>query len=223
MHNGETWNGDSSGTGDGSWADTDHFGTAQFFFVEDSLFQNGDISDAHDGARYVIRHCTSTQASVNNGQMFNHGLTDARGRATRAAEVYQNNFNQPGTTGAGNPVYSWNSGTLIFWGNNVLEYKGAVAMDYTRSNNATYTYLATPTGWGYCGTNFNGTGSNWDGNTPTSTGYACLDQDGRGKGDLLNGQQFPNALNTRTGTIAWPQQALVPGYIFANTFTTSGG
>ena len=208
FHNGAGTNADAS------WADTDHFGSSQFLFVEDSRFRNGDIGDGHDGARFVLRYNTSTTDVGGHGQMYTHGVTDARGRATRAAEVYNNTFFQP-NEGAGNPVYSLNSGTLLFWGNTVTRYKGAIQMDYTRSSNATYTYQVPPNGWGYC----NGT-SAWDGNN-NSSGYPCLDSPARGAGDLLSGN-FPNVINTRTGNIAWPAQVRSPVYVWNITYTPWG-
>jgi len=214
FHNGTTWQGDTSGNADQSWVDTDHFGTSEFMFAEDDLFNNGDVGDAHDGARFVIRHCTM-QNTVNNGQMYTHGLTDARGRATRAAEVYLNNWSEAQATG--NPTYSFNSGALLYWGNTVNNYRGAVQMSYTRSSNQTYTYMAPPSGWGYCGTAQTGSPSAWDENL-NNYGYACLDSPARGAGDLLSGN-FPSVVDTRTGTITWPQQVLDPAYVWNNTYT----
>src|SRR5262249_19553307 len=50
-------------------------------------------------------------------------------------------------------------------------------------------------------------------------GYACVDQLGRGKGDLLSGI-FPNKVNTAMGnTIAWPRQVLEPVYVWGNTWS----
>src|SRR5207245_3335203 len=73
--------------------------------------------------------------------------------------------------------------------------------------------------WGDAGTECNGTGSMWDGGTAlgkdTTLGYPCLDQPGRGQGDLLTGF-FPNKVNRTTGTIRWPNQALEPIYIWNN-------
>jgi hypothetical protein len=213
LHNGSTWNGGDSG--DGSWADTDHFGTSQFFFVEDCRFHNGDMGDAHEGARYVLRHNTVTVDAVGHGQMFNHGVTSARGRGTRAAEVYQNNFVQPGTTGSGNPAYSINSGTALIWGNTITQYRYGITIDYTRKDNGTYPYGTTPGGWGNC----NGTtGTAWD----EPSAIPCLDAPARGAGDLLSGN-FPNVINQRTGNIAWPRQALSPIYYWSNNYTPSGG
>ena len=52
--------------------------------------------------------------------------------------------------------------------------------------------------------------------TDTAKGYPCLDQPGRGQGDLITGG-FPNKVNSTTGTIYWPSQALEPIYIWNNT------
>ncbi len=234
IHNGEGWGGSSesgNAVGDHSWADTDHFGTSEFFFVEDNQFSNGDIGDAHDGARYVLRYNTMVETSLGSaGQMYNHGLTNARGRATRAVEVYMNAFTQPGTTGQNNPVYAINSGTLLFWGNTITQYRNAVSIDYTRRSNGTYTYAAPPNGWGYCGTAYGPT--NWDQNT-NSYGYACLDAAARGAGDLLEGD-FPSPAGAGPGvcdetqgcpnyTGTRPNQTIDPIYLWNNTFTPAGG
>jgi len=64
--------------------------------------------------------------------------------------------------------------------------------------------------------------SSWDQNSG-STGYACIDQPGRGKGELLTGY-FPTKVNSEQGnTIAWPNQALEPVYVIANSFTPASG
>jgi len=221
IHNGREWNGDTQGWGDRSWTDTDHFGTNQFFFLEDNRFHNGDPGDGASGARYVLRYNTVTVDSVSGlqGQMFNHGLTPGRYRGMRAAEVYNNTFVQPGPTGAGNPAYSSNSGTLLFWGNTISQYRYGLDIGYTRKDNAAYGYSGTPGGWGYCGTAMGP--SNWDQNIDSS-GYPCLDAPARGAGDLLSGM-FPNVVNTRTGTIAWAQQVRSPIYVWGNNFTPSSG
>lgn len=64
-------------------------------------------------------------------------------------------------------------------------------------------------------------GSAWDANTD-AVGYACLDQPGRGKGDLLTGS-FSSKVNQTTGTIAWPNQALEPIYIWSNNVSIAPG
>ena len=44
----------------------------------------------------------------------------------------------------------------------------------------------------------------------------ALDQTGRGKGDLLGNDGSGNPINTTTGTVAWPHQALEPCYSWNN-------
>jgi hypothetical protein len=66
------------------------------------------------------------------------------------------------------------------------------------------------------------TGSPWDTNTNALTGYACLDQPGRGVGDLLSGY-FPSKQNDRTGTIASVLQGLEPVYIWKNAIVWATG
>jgi hypothetical protein len=221
FHNGVGWNGSNesgNAIGDHSWSDTEHWGSSKFFFVEDSRFSGGDVSDAHDGARYVMRHCTVTGS--NSEQFFNHGLTNSRARATRAAEIYSNTFTNTGNNG--NPPYSLNSGTLLFWGNTVTGgYRSAVEIGYsfrtTAGGGGNYNYTGN---WGYCGVAAGGP-TNWDGNL-NSTGLACIDQPGRGSGDLLTGDFPPNGsgvINTKTGTVGWPHQALSPIYVWNNTYT----
>lgn len=65
------------------------------------------------------------------------------------------------------------------------------------------------------------TGSAWDGNTD-ALGYPAIDQPGRGQSDLLTGS-FPDKINSTTGTIAWPNQALEPIYIWKNVGSMAGG
>jgi len=151
IHNGIGWNGSSetgNAKGDHSWNDTEHFGSNQFFFFEDSQWA-GDIGDASDASRYVLRYSTVT----GHGQMYNHGQTNARGRGTRAAEVYHITYTRSSPDGA--PAQSLNSGTLLYWGNTSTNYRYMVSQDYTRKDNSTYGYGTTPSGWGNC----NGTGT----------------------------------------------------------------
>ena len=77
---------------DYSWHDPCNFGSANFFFIEDNTFTNTNatnqafITDAVAGARFVIRHNTSTGYRTGD-----HG-TDSVGRqrGSRCYEVYNN-------------------------------------------------------------------------------------------------------------------------------------
>jgi hypothetical protein len=225
----DTYGGDS--LGDGGWADNSALGTANFMYVENNTNNNGlYFNDCDFGGRAVVRYNV-----LNNSQLQTHptGSTPNADRGCRAQEVYQNQFNGlsscNGGAGFNNCLYNTyflSSGTGVYWGNTVpvinssagSGYQWGLSIQSMRISNSTYTQNATPTGWGYCGTALNGTGSNWDENTSSSTGYACLDQPGRGKGDLL-ANDFPNTINTTTGTIAWPHEALEPIYEWLDSLT----
>jgi hypothetical protein len=213
--------------GDGSWAAPTGFGTSDFVFVEDSHFTTdqflGTANDCNAGGRMVWRYNTFTSA----GALQTHPTGGAqRGRGCRAMEGYGNITSvHPARVGHEPPyTFAWiSSGPALLWGNTAPDtYKLFIFLDSMRKSDATYSQSPTPEGWGYCGTAFNGTGSGWDGNEDPASGYPCLDQPGRGQSDLLAGD-FPNAINTKTGTIAWPNQALDPIREWMNTFTAVPG
>jgi hypothetical protein len=208
--------------GDGAFAAATDLGTDKFLYVEDSTF-NGDSkygtsNDCTHGGRYVWRHNTMNRASVQT-----HPTGGAnRARGCRAWEVYLNTY----TGDANDPEFNtgfFSAGTGVIWGNSApAGYSNFLSFHSMRKNNSTYGQVSTPNGWGYCGTAFNGVGSNFDGNTDASSGYPCIDQPGRGVGDLLSGA-FPNATNMTTGcTVSspcvWPRQALEPIYEWMNVW-----
>ncbi len=234
VYNGVGWGGlnDSPNAGgqqiqgNASWRAADGFGTSGFFFIEDSYFSYGWFGNCVVGGRWVFRHNTG----VNVNGTAEHGTTFYE-RSCRAAEFYDNNLTGAPQSGNGNSVYSNNGGTTLWWGNTVASgYPNAVTLDVPRKNNA-YSGCCTvpPSGWGYCGTNFNGTGSPWDGNSNTATGYPCLDGPGRGMGDSIGNPpgtstgNFPLCNITQgcsTNNGQWPRQAIVPIYVWANTYTS---
>jgi hypothetical protein len=221
FYNGANWNGSSDGDGHASWNDTSHFGTSRFFYTEDNRFNYGWFSDCVLGGRYVHRHNTGTNVSGT----ANHGTTFYE-RGCRAAEIYDNIYN--GAPQTGNATYSNNSGPVLYWGNTASSsYQNVVTTAVPRKDNSYSGCCALPpTGWGYCGTTFDGTGSPWDQNSNTTTGYACLDQPARGRGDLLSGN-LPTTCNLTLNPACnvfsgqWPRQDLDPIYVFANTYSTT--
>jgi hypothetical protein len=224
------------GTGDSAWAAPAGFGGPDFIFLEDNDF-NGDevpnlpgryfatVSDCNAGGRFVVRYNRIVSASV--GQTHPTGGA-GRGRGCRAHELYGNVVTPAASFDprADEPPYAFSfmtSGAMLVWGNSASGvYKNFISLNVVRKSNSPYPQTATPNGWGYCGTSFSGIGSSWDGNTSSTTGYPCLDQPGRGQGQLLSGQ-FPNAVNTATGTIAWPNQVLEPIREWLNTATIVPG
>lgn len=213
--NGGNWNGAIDTTGDASWVDTDHFGSSQFFYVEDTRFNNGWISDCSNGGRWVLRYVT---AVLPTGGIANHGTHD-QGRGCRAAEVYQSNFSSPIANGGA--IQSVNAGPSLVWGNTISGIRWVTQLSIVRQSGATYSQSPPPTGWGYCGNTQTGVTSAWDGNT-SNNGYPCLDAPGRSAGNMLTGIIFPSIVNSTTGTQTWPHQVLDPVYVWGNTYSPGG-
>lgn len=217
------WNNDALGVGDQSWASPTNFGSSGFVFVENNEFHssyNAATAYANDctgGGRFVWRY----NILVNTNQQTHPTGGGERHRGCRALEIYNNS--ETGTGGANvNYNFFWfSSGSALIWGNTVdNSFSNFVTLHSMRRNTSTYSQNATPAGWGYCGTSQNGTGSAWDRNTNTTTGYRCLDQPGQGVGQLLV-NDFPNTINSVTGSISWPHEALEPVYEWLDSVSAS--
>jgi hypothetical protein len=184
----ENWNGGSYG--DGSWADDARLGTASALYMEDNTYQsNGSkngVVDAVGGTHYVFR-----MNQVHDDILVAHGTeSSGRSRGTRAVEVYGNTL----TCGSGYCENELRSGTAVIYGNTLTGNWGGVYMLKE------YRLGAALGGWPQ-------DPSVWDGDTD-AYGYPCLDQVGRGKGDLLSG-----AAATPVG---WPHQQAEPVYGWNN-------
>jgi hypothetical protein len=86
---GDTWFGDSS------WAAPVNWGSDEFVFIEDCLFDNGRSSiDGHEGGRYVARHNIFQNGWTNLDYVADHGRAPCTNsnRGMRAMEIYQNTF-----------------------------------------------------------------------------------------------------------------------------------
>jgi hypothetical protein len=212
------WNGgsDPNGLGNASWTDIDYFGTGNFMFAENNLFTGGGWAyDCTAGGRYVFRY----NLVGPHVKLQTHGLTSDAHRSCRNMEVYNNSLVFSSTPVSDNFAFliELEGGTGLFWGNTVTGFVQFIHEDTVRTNNLTYSQTAPPNGWGYCGTGVTGVTSAWDQNT-NSAGYACIDQVGRGKGDLLTGSSFPNIVDSVTNKVTSPNQALDPVYAWANTY-----
>jgi len=225
IHHGKC-NGDPTDDGDGAWADSSHWGSSSFFFIENNNFQmlplnsgshNFDF-DCGRGGRFVFRYNYSgyhmeTQTHAVSGSTG----SDDNSRPCRAHEQYNNIFawsSNPSSDYSG-MLEDSESGSGLFFNNSTVGFARIQRVDVVRQNNATYPQTAPPNGWRYCGTTLGP--SAWDGNTD-ATGYPCLDQVGRGRGDLLTGP-FPNKIDSVTGKISWPNQAPDPWYMWNITYT----
>ncbi len=229
--------------GNADWAAATGFGTSNYLFVEDNIitgspaFHDTRIYDAYTGGRIVVRFNNVIASTLGEDHATGHSGDD---RGARSHEIYGNLCTQGvGQTEPNYDLVDIGGGTAVIWGNSAVQiFKNVIHFNVTRKNNDTYNESATPNEWGYAGTEFNGydpgngngvmsaPGSNWDGGTVNATdtvhGYPCLDQPGRGQGDLLTGS-FPSKLNNSTGTIHWPNQALEPIYIWNNNASVAPG
>lgn len=214
--------------GDGSWAAPSNWGSGNAIFIENNVFNSNSpsgqsssyMSDCYSGGRMVIRHNTMNQVGTD---VHPTGGAGADIRGCRSTEVYNNTYiGAAGSTSSTYDTFWLSSGTALVWGNTSTNYKNFIELHSMRRDNSTYPQTATPNGWGYCGTSFNGTGSVWDLNSNTTTGYRCLDSPGNGQSDLLTGTA-PNKVDSATGTKTWPNQKLEPIYEWLNTFTSVAG
>lgn len=213
------YSGNTQGFGDASFATATALGSNDFMFVENNTFNNGFVDDCYAGGKWVIRYNT-----INSSTTQTHPTGGAgRIRGCRAFELYNNTFigSNSNPTNAG---LFLSNGTGVIWGNIApAGYEEFVSGHVDLAENNTYPQSSPPNGWGYCGTAQTGISSNWNENT-NSSGYACLDQLGRGIGDLLSGA-FPTACDQTSGGCAagtftgtWPNQALEPIYEWMDTW-----
>jgi hypothetical protein len=116
---GSSWDGRSFG--DGSWAAPTRFGSSQFLFIEDNTFTHAGsytriVTDAHAGARFVVRHNAIFDAFTGN-----HGTeSTGRIRGSRAMEVYQNAFTG---TNLNRFVGGSRSSTVLFHDNTISGFQ----------------------------------------------------------------------------------------------------
>lgn len=187
--------------GDMAWASPDDFGGHKFSFVEDSIFNligvgPANYIDSAGGARYVLRHNT-----FHDGFLRAHGTDSTEQvRGTRAIEIYDNSFINNVAIFDG--VEELRSGAALFYKNQFLGAGGfnyGITLKAFRDNGNFWAI------WRPC----DGT-ADWDQNLPGEQGYACLDQPGRGQGNL--------ATTTVNGLIParWPNQELSPVYFWNN-------
>jgi hypothetical protein len=220
------------------WTQPTDFGGTNYFFVEDNIITGAAspaetvystrVFDGFTAAKMVIRFNTLVASCLSENHATGHAPND---RGPRSIEIYGNLVTSPLAEDPNYNAVDIGSGTQLVWGNSWDQvYKNIYLLRVIRyagqSGGGTYNQTATPDGWGYAGTTFNGVGSSWDGGTAlgtaTTTGYPCLDQPGRGRGALLT-NDFPDKLNFSTGTLTWPTQELSPIYIFKNVGSIVGG
>lgn len=216
-------------SGDAHWAASSNWGSASFFYIEDNIINGHTTNTVYDSAltdcvtagRFVVRFNTVVDAGISQTHPTGHSGND---RGCRAHENYANSVTSNHVL---DPNFAFdynNSGSAMVWNNSVNNvYKNIIYFNDCRQDTGCgYTQSDTPTGWGWCGTAHSGTGSNWDRNDSASLGYPCIDQPGRGQGDLLTGD-FPSKTNSATGTVHWPNQVQDPQYMWMQTGSVVAG
>jgi len=214
----------NSDFGDANWAAPTSFGTSAFMYLENDVFNGGAANDCDDGGRIVIRYSTINAASSGGDQglwqTHQMGQGTQRSRGCRAEEVYHLYVLNPNPSNNLYTVGDGGSGTGVAWNNTISGgYSYDIGFQNIREVSTGHSQSAPTNGIGYCGTGSNGSSSPWDGNT-NSMGYPCIDQTGRGQGDLLNGQNFPSAVDSTAGTITWPHNLREPWYVWNETIAS---
>lgn len=227
------WNASSPGTGsgqgDGSWNDATTLGSNRYMYIERNTFNSTSTgnnptpsNDCLSGGRFVERYNTFTGGGALQTHPTGHAGDD---RCCRSFEIYGND-GVPDTVSSAPEFnfYFLSSGTGVIWGNTASGYQNFVTIHSMLYDTNTYQQSAPPNGWGYCGTAASGSNSAW--NLSTGSGYVCLDQPGRGQGDLLSGV-FPNKCDQTTGCSTyngtWANDALEPVYEWMDNWTTASG
>lgn len=196
IENGRGWNGDTTSSGDKSWADAAYWGSSKFFFVEDNWFnQTGTsgnyLNDCSTGGRQVIRHNTAVAlGAVQQHEM--HG--DARG--CREGEIYQNTFLN---TTEGDSIVGNRSGSVLVWGNTIQQSKIINNPTIDRVNNVNGDFV--PLDYAECG---NGNTNNGFVGVVSTSGTAVTLVSGNSSWNSIGGTtiQFPV-----TSPAAWPSES----------------
>lgn len=208
--------------GNAPWSQATALGSLSTIDFEDNEFIN-DGEDCDRGGRFTLRY--NNDVGPQGQYVLVHPTGEPGGaiRGCREWEVYGNKWaNAPGNTTHTSQAWFLTSGTGVSFQNSATDgfTDSFFALYSIRTTNATYTQTATPNGWGYCGTNFNGTGSAWDQNQNTQYGYRCLDQPGTGLNTC--NPIVPNG-NFPTLTPVWPCQNHEPMYEWMDQFVPGFG
>lgn len=221
---------DTSGFGDGSWGFATNFGSDDFVFFEANVFNGGLEGDCDIAGKFVSRYNTINSSSQSSSWIHTHGTESNGGRVRgcRAFEAWKNYFHI--VVGAGSVMLGADGGTALVWGNTLSSTTATFIGLGDERNDGQHGQGTTPGNWAFCGTatidpgtgSANLLGSGWDGNNNAGTGWPCIDGLGRVEGtQVLNGANFPSAVNATTGTIAWTHELLYPFYAWMNGTASS--
>jgi hypothetical protein len=140
--------------GDNPWSLSESYGTANFLFIENNVFNTAGCCENEGtaggltnqgGGRVVVRFNQFTAMDNLNFAMGWHGTeSSGRPRSTRTFEFYGNTW----TVTSGTPqVAGARGGTGVAWGNTLTASGGAMCCFFTLS---TYRAGGNTGGWGAC-------------------------------------------------------------------------
>ena len=207
--------------GDGTFAASTSPAETNTMEYADNIDVGGFFLDCVGAGSFLARYNTINSDSHISSRMHTHGTAQngGRTRSCRWSDVNNNYFNSvtPGVADIG-----LSGATGVAWFNAMSNVTQTVISIGDERNDGGHPQTPVPNGWGTCGSTAGGP-SNWDGNNPSTSGWPCLDGLGRGQtAQALNGQNFPTAFNSITGTETWPQQYLEPIYAWGNNLNGSG-
>lgn len=161
---------DGSPVADSVWKEPSTIGSpdqSHVVYIEDNVVSGdgsgNDVVDANIGGRYVFRHNTVTNATIQA-----HSLSGGNQRGTRSWEVYDNTIS---TSGVISNALRFRGGTGVAFNNTITgPFSVWLSLDNEKS-----VYSNFPLPAGPCDGN-----SSWDGNTAGQNGWPCRDQIGRG-------------------------------------------
>ena len=191
----ESWGGKGS-YGDNSWASPSTLGTQQALFVEDSTFFNDQSNGFHryavdgwEGGRVVFRNNSFIACTWGN-----HGTeSGGRQRGQRQYEVYNNTWTWDLKGNSFPSLVGTRGGVGVVFNNTANITNGYV----TQLFDMTY-YRATQSfaPWGQCPSAYD------------QSSTSCLDQTGKGQGNLISGDSPSPA--------AWSNEITDPTYAWNN-------
>jgi hypothetical protein len=142
--------------GDNSWHQPESYGTSNFLFIENNVFNtasccdnegNAGVYQTRGGARVVVRFNTFANMDNLSSAFGWHGTeSNGRARSGRAFEFYQNTYICPSGVHCGS-VAGVRGGTGMVWGN-TLTLTGASLNNFFSL--PTYRAHAANGGWGPC-------------------------------------------------------------------------
>ena len=144
--------------GDNSWAQPEAYGSANFLFFENNIFNDAGCCEnegsaggltRQGGGRIVVRYNTFSPTDSYNFSLGWHGSeSSGRPRSGRAYEYYENTWSCNSTTNGCPPVIGARGGTGLTWGNTFTATTRSTFGTILQMN--TYRTQGSQPDWGAC-------------------------------------------------------------------------